>query len=343
MTDRKLGAAIFGAGWVSTEHLRAYRQNPHCEVVAVGSRRRESAEAKAIEAGVPGATIYTDLQKLLADDRVDVVSITSPSHLHCEHVAMAAQAGKHMAIEKAIGLDLDELKRMRDAVRKAKVKTVVSFVLRWNPSLVTTKALLDAGAIGDLFYGEGDYWHGVSDWYSGWEWGHTKEGGRSSFLFAGCHAVDAIRWFCGDIAEVCAFSGGWDKRYEYPATVVAAVRFVSGAVGKISSSVDIVSPYQFNIDLLGTEGTIRDNRLYSTKLMPGQTHFASIPTVLPDSGDVEHHPFNGEIDHLVECILNGAESCVNVEDAVKTHEACIAVDLSAEQGGQPVKLPLITD
>jgi predicted dehydrogenase len=119
------------------------------------------------------------------------------------------------------------------------------------------------------------------------------------------------------------------------------VKFASGAVGKLSSSVDIVAPYQFNIDILGTEGCIRDNRLYSRKLMPGQTHFATIPTILPDSGDVEHHPFVGEINHFVDCILEDRESEVNVEDAVKTHEVCIAMDLSAEQGGQPVKLPLV--
>lgn len=343
MSDRTLGAAIFGAGWVSTEHIRAYQKNPHCEVVAVGSRKKESAQEKAELGGAPGAAIYTDYEALLADERVDVVSITTPSHLHSEEVVQAAQAGKHMVIEKAVGLDLDELKQMRDAVREAGVKTVVSFVLRWNPSLLNTKALIDAGAIGEIFYGECDYWHGVSDWYSGWDWAHTKEGGGSSFLFAGCHAVDAIRWFCGDVAEVAAFAGGWDKRYEYPPTVVGSVRFESGAVGKISSSVDIVAPYQFNIDVLGTEGSIRDNKLYSNTLLPGQTGMAVIPTILPDSGDVEHHPFQDEINHLVECILGDEESYVNLEDAVKTHEVCIAMDISSEEGGKPVKLPLIPD
>jgi predicted dehydrogenase len=341
MSERKLGAAVFGAGWVSTEHIRAYQKNPHCELVAVGSRRAESAKEKAVVGGAPDATIYTDLTALLSDERVDVVSITTPSHLHAEQVIQAAEAGKHMVVEKAIGLDLDELKEMRDAVRQAKVKTVVSFVLHWNPSLINTKALLDAGAIGRIFYGECDYWHGVSDWYSGWEWAHTKLGGRSSFLFAGCHAVDAIRWFCGDITEVAAFAGGWDTRYEYPATVVGAVKYASGAVGKISSSVDIVAPYQFNIDILGTEGSIRDNLLYSKKLMPGQSGFATIPCVLPDSGDVEHHPFEAEINHFIGCILNGVESEVNLEDAVKTHEVCIAMDMSVENGGEVVKLPLI--
>lgn len=343
MSERKLGAAIFGAGWVSTEHIRAYQANPNVEVVAVGSRKESSAREKAELSGVPEAAIYADLAQLLADERVDVLSITSPSNVHAEQVIAAAEAGKHMIIEKAVANNLDDLKAMRDAVRKAGVKTVVSFVLRWNPSLINTKTLIDAGAIGNIFYGEADYWHGVGDWYAGWPWAHTIEGAQSSFLFAGCHAVDAIRWFCGDVQEVTAFAGGWDKRYEYPATVVGAVRFCSGAVGKISSSVDIVSPYQFNIDVLGDKGTIRDNKLYSTTLLPGQDDFAEIPTILPDSGDVEHHPFFGEIDEFVDCVLGDTESQVNLEDAVKTHEVCIAMDMSVEAGGKPVKLPLIGD
>ena len=60
MTGQRLGAAVFGAGWVSTEHIRAYRKNPHCEVVAVGSRQEASAREKAALGGAPEATIYTD-------------------------------------------------------------------------------------------------------------------------------------------------------------------------------------------------------------------------------------------------------------------------------------------
>ena len=62
--------------------------------------------------------------------------------------------------------------------------------------------------------------------------------------------------------------------------------------------------------------------------------------LLPDSGDVEHHEFQQEIDHFVDCILNDVESHVNLADAVKTHQVCLAIDQSAAAGGKPVKLPL---
>ena len=71
-----------------------------------------------------------------------------------------------------------------------------------------------------------------------------------------------------------------------------------------------------------------------------ETVFVTVPTVLPDSGDVAHHEFQEEIDHLVDCILNDVESHVNLADAVKTHQVCLAIDQSAADGGRPVKLPL---
>jgi len=59
-----------------------------------------------------------------------------------------------------------------------------------------------------------------------------------------------------------------------------------------------------------------------------------------DSADVNHHPFDAEIDHFADCILTGRESPCNIPDAYRTHELCMAIDLSIEQGGRPVRLPL---
>jgi predicted dehydrogenase len=61
---------------------------------------------------------------------------------------------------------------------------------------------------------------------------------------------------------------------------------------------------------------------------------------MPDSGDVAHHPFRGEIDHFVERIRTGREWRVSLRDAVNTHEACFAADRSAATGGTPVRPPL---
>ncbi len=338
---KKIKVGIHGAGWVAGEHLNAYMANPNCEVVAISSRKEESAKAAAEACGAPDARIYTDYDAFLEDPELDAFSICTPSHLHPDEGVAAAQAGKHFIVEKPMTLDIDGAYALRNAVREYGVKTVVSFVLHWCPSLINTKRLLEQNTIGNIFYVETDYWHGVDDWYNGWDWAITKKYGGSSFLFGGCHAVDAARWLTGlDIVEVAAYGGGWDDRYEYPATAVGIVKYSNGAIGKISSSVDLISPYQFNIDILGDQGTIRDNKVWSRTLAPAASNWTVTPAILPDSGDVEHHPFEGEINHFIDCILNDVESDVNVEDAVNTHEACIAFDMSIEQGGATVKLPM---
>ncbi|UCH35249.1 MAG: Gfo/Idh/MocA family oxidoreductase [Armatimonadota bacterium] len=338
---KQFGCAVHGAGWVSTEHLRAYMKNPHCRVVAISSRTEKSARARADELGLD-CKIYTDYDRLLADPAVDCLSICTPNHLHAQETIAAAQAGKHVVIEKPVALNLKDLRAMQKAVKKARVKTVVSFVLRWNPLFDVIKSLLAQRAIGDLFYAELDYWHGIGPWYAQFKWVSKKKMGGSSFLSGGCHAVDAMRYFVGaEVAEVCAFQGATPHAfgYEYSPTVVGIVKFENGVIGKLCSSVEARLPYKFNIDLLGKEGSIRNNELYSLSLMKGQTDMATIPTILPDSGDVTHHPFEGEIDHFVDCIINDVESHVNLDDAVKTHEICLALDESAAKDGKKVKLP----
>lgn len=334
--NAKLGAAVWGAGWVSGEHIKAYVNNPNCEVVAIGSRKAESARARMNAAGIECA-IYTDLDELLADPNVDVVSICTPNHLHAGETVKAAEAGKHILIEKPVAMNLPDLRKMQEAVRKSGVKTVVSFVLRWNPLFQCIKGIQQTDALGRIFMAEVDYWHPLGRWYKGFDWVTTREQGGSMLLAAGCHAVDAIRYFVGsEVSEVSAYSTNIGP-CEYDASITAALKFENGAIGKVSATWDVASPYVFNIELLGENGTMRNNMLFSKKLLPGQQGWTEIPTILPDSGDVSHHPFQGEIDHLVDCILTGTESHVNLEDAAKTHEVCFAADISACEG-RPVRI-----
>jgi predicted dehydrogenase len=121
---------------------------------------------------------------------------------------------------------------------------------------------------------------------------------------------------------------------------VAILKIADGAIGKTSALFDADMPYAFNIDLAGTEGTLRDNRVWSKKLFPGQTSWNEMRTILPDSGAVDHHPFDAEMNHLVDCIRENRQSHCSIADAFHTHEVCIAIDRSIAAGGQPVTLPL---
>lgn len=340
MADKKLGIAIHGVGQVAYAHAASWLKNPQCEIVSVSSRRRQSAQGLVDKLGLDCA-VRDDYDEVLRDERVDVVNLSGPNHVHAEQGIAAAKAGKHLMIEKPMVISMDENRALRDAVAKAGVKSIVSFVLRWNPLFENLKSLLTSGAIGELFYTEVDYWHGISDWYGGWEWASKKATGGSTMLLGGCHAVDAIRWLAGEeVVEVTAYSNNKKGRYEYDANVVAVLKFESGAIGKTSTLFDCEMPYALNIDLAGTEGTLRENRIFSKKLFPGQTGWTTMKTILPDSGDVEHHAFDAQMNHLIDCILEGRESHCNIADGYKTHELCLAIDRSIEEGGRPVKMPL---
>jgi len=340
MDDGKLGVAIHGAGSVAAAHAASWQRNPHVRIVSISSRRKETAQTLAGKLQLD-VTVHESFEEVLKDERVDIVNLSGPNHVHAEQGIAAAEAGKHLLVEKPMAMTTQENRALRDAVARSGVKSVVSFVLRWNPLFENLKSLLAAGAVGRLFYAEVDYWHGIGPGYSGWEWAHTKQTGGSAMLLAGCHAVDAMRWFAGDEAvEVAAFANNTKGLYEYDANVVAVVKFRKGTIGKTSVLLDCQMPYTFNIDLAGTEGTLRGNRLWSKRLLPGQTAWSTMPTVMPDSGDVHHHPFDAEINHLVESIRQDRHAHCNVADAYHTHELCLAIDRSLAEGGRPVALPL---
>ncbi len=352
MSEEIYGAAVHGAGWVSTQHAKAYIDNPYSKIVAISSRKEQSAKNLADMYGLKHAKIYTSYDKLIEDPDVDIISICTPQHLHSEEVVKAAGAKKHLVIEKPAAHTLDGLKAMRDAVRKANVKTVVSFCLRWNPVVETVKTMLADDFFGQVYYIEADYQSPIGTWWSGWEWGRKKDIGVSSFLVAGVHSIDLARWLAEterykatNITEVIAYAGGYRKGkekppMEYDGLEVMMVKFDNGVLGKVSSNYDVVQPYNFVWNIFGDKGTCKNHRVWSKKF-PGQNDWVSIPGIMPDTAEVTHHPFNDEINHFVDCIRENKESYLNLEDAVNTHEAAFAAMISYSEGNRIVKLPLL--
>ena len=113
------------------------------------------------------------------------------------------------------------------------------------------------------------------------------------------------------------------------------MQYQSGAIGKISAILELVGPYQFNVTVMGSEGTAQGTRVFSRVLAPEQQDYFEIPCVTPNSGDVAHHPFQQEIDHLAECIRAGSDCVPNIADGIKTSRVCLAADRSAANGGRP--------
>ena len=340
MAEKQYGILVIGAGWVSTQHISAYVNNPHAEVRAVCDINLDNARKRAAEAGLSDIRFYDNAADALNHPDIDAVSICTPQHIHCQNTLAAAAAGKHMLIEKPVANSLNELHQMRDAVNAAGVKTVVGFVLRWNPLFQNIKKLIADGSLGELFYVETDYQSYNSVWWGGWEQGRRIDMSHSAMAVAGCHAVDALRWFAGsgqaeaaDPTEVFGYAGGkrkgkscqynpvandWSEQspMEYDGLEVIMVRFSNGVLGKVSVNFEAIQPYTFPLSIFGDHGTIKNNKLFAPK-SPQQNQWQEIPGICPDSSDVTHHPFQAEIDHFIQCLHNDGESHCNLNDAVK--------------------------
>jgi predicted dehydrogenase len=315
---------------------------------------------------VPEARFTKRYQDLLEADDVQIVSITTPNHMHAEQAVAAAKAGRHIVLEKPTAMDTGELKKLRDAVRKGRIKTIVSFELHYNPYLRFVHWLRQSGRLGEIRFVRCQYLSRVTDWYAGWDWVRKKKTGGSHLLAAGCHAADALRWLSGlEPVEVSAYHTRYTKGYEWPTTIEANLKMQGKALGHLTSSTDFLLPYTFGVELMGDQATLRDtlitwdpkgepvdldalrkaNPFPDVKLHEAIYGSGSaairIDCIMPDTADVSHHPFQDEIDELVDSVLRDRETHLNVFDAQKTMELCLAADLSAEKGGKPVKLPLL--
>jgi predicted dehydrogenase len=332
----KLGVGIIGCGSVAEEYIKAFQKDTRSEVRVLVSRKRTDAERYREKYNV-GCAIETDVDAMLRREEVDIIAICTPHYSHTTYAVAAAEAGKHIIVEKPIALSLEDVQKQLKAIRKANVKSLVGFVLHWNPLLMTIDRLIEEGAFGDIFMVEVDYMHRI--WLTTEEkWYASREQSGTAILTGGCHAIDALRWFArSEVEQVCAYQVKTDNPIEYPGTISVNVTFEDGKIGRSTTTFDAKMPYRFNIGIYGTEGTLRNGELFAPKLFPGQNDFLTIPCILPDSADVAHHPFEGEVSHFLDCIIEDKTPFPDLEDAAHTHAVCFAADLSAESG-KPVTI-----
>ncbi len=287
--------------------------------------------------------VYSDYDEFLRHPGLDVVDICTPHHLHASQAIAAARADKHLMIEKPLATTREDLLAMREVITASEVFTTVYFELRFIPHMALVKSLMSQGVLGHVHHFEVDYYHGVGPWYGQHGWNVKKEIGVSALITAGCHALDSLLYFADrPVTEVFTYgtrsTAQWARDYEYDSTSITLLKFADGTMGKCVSCVDCRQPYVFNIHLVGSEGTLMGNKLSST-LIEGvnKEEWIEIPTTEATSGDVLDHPYGPQVDHFMECLQAGHDSCINFAEAFKTHEVIFASNQSLETG-QPVKL-----
>lgn len=340
---KKYNVGIIGYGWAGGAHIGAINATSLAQVTKIySSRTLDPAEISTRHGGK--ITCHTDLDEMLGDDNLHAVSICSYPYDHARQAIAAARAGKHLIIEKPLALTLKDCRAVQQAVQKAGVKSCVCFESRFSSQFQTIKAVIDRGLLGKLHYGEVDYYHGIGPWYGQFRWNTRQDAGGSSLLSAGCHAMDALLLCLGTEVESVASYGAISQnkdfaQYEYPTTSVTILKFKDGKVGKCSSVIDCLQPYYFHTHLVGSEGSLLDNKLFSTQLGAlNKNKWSELSMKLVDSGDVSDHPYQAQFEAFFQALDQGKEMpLTSLNQALRTHEIIFAADRSAREG-RPVKV-----
>ncbi len=334
---------VVGLGWVAGAHIETFKKIPGVEVAGVSTRRHWTGESLQQKFGVP-MRAYASYEEMLADPSIDVIDICTPHPLHAAQAIAAAQAGKHLIIEKPVATSWRDVSAVRDAVHAAKVKTCVCFELRYSRQAIAIRAAIDKDLLGELHYGEVDYFHAIGPWYGQYEWNIKKEFGSSALLTAGCHAMDLLLYYMpGGVAEVTSYqarsSSKYFKAYEYATTSVSLLKYADGRVGKVAAVIDCLQPYYFHMHLIGSNGTVLDDKFTSLNWEGmGRDRWGSLGVPVVDSGDVSDHPYLPQFWAFFDGLRQDKPMPkTDIDAAVETHRVCFAADRSAELG-RPVKL-----
>jgi len=197
--------AIVGCGRISDLHQIGYRGREDARIVAVCDTNKAAAKKKAREWGVE--RIYTDYQQVLEDKQVDVVELLTPHHLHCSMTIQAAQAGKHISVQKPMALSAREADEMIAAADKAGVMLRVYENFVYYAPAVRAREMIDAGEIGDIRAVRLHVSTGTADsaWnvpLSAWRWRfNEKQCGGGPLVFDHGYHLFSIAYHLGGPVE----------------------------------------------------------------------------------------------------------------------------------------------
>ncbi len=303
-------------------HAEAYRTTAGYELVAVVGRGRERLDAFRDRWQVAA---YDDLERMLAEERPDVVSICTQSADKAAVTRAVARAGtgvRAIVVEKAMATSMAETDAMIAACEDAGIDLVVNHPYRFSPMVREARDLIERGEIGAV------------GTLSGWSRGGTIHGGT--------HIFDLLRYIGGDIVEVTAWgqpTEGWSER-----GVSAMVRFASGATGFVSLERDAMP----GIDIRGASGAITFSTMVgdswivrTSRLDPGQTRGYPLVATREPLGDAP--PTRSTTQQLLVDLRESLDGRAKVgssgRDGAAALEAGIAALISAKEG-HTVALPL---
>jgi predicted dehydrogenase len=365
----EIGIGLIGTGFMGKTHALAYRavravmgDVPACRLEVLCDTPVERAHQMAGQFGFVRST--EDWHALVADPKVDLVSITTPNALHREMALTAIANGKHIYCEKPMALTLDQAREMADAARTAGVRTLVGYNYVKNPAFTHAQRLIFAGRIGRVVHFRGwvdeDY---QADPALPWTWrARLSEAGLGALGDLGCHLVSMACGLAGPVESLIADSqiihqsrpmsdGSGQAAVENEDTATAIIRFANGAQGSVSTSRSAWGrKNRLDWEVHGTEGMItfcqermNELRIYENR---GPVAEQGFRTIL--SGP-EHPPYGQfcpapghqlgfldlktiEVAEILRAIASGTKACPDFDDALGFEAVIHAIAESANSG-----------
>lgn len=345
------GFAIVGAGMIAGFHLKALSEIPGARVVSVIDSVPAALERFKDKHRLT-CDVYTSLEPALARKDVDIVIVSTPSGAHMESAVAAANAGKHVVVEKPLEITLERCDRIINACDKNKVKLCTIFPSRFAESNRTLKAAVDAGRFGRLTLGETTCkWWRAQSYYDQGGWRGTKAlDGGGALMNQAIHNVDLLLWMMGPAKQVTGFIDMLaHERIEVEDTAVACLRFANGALGVIEATTSVYPGYPKTIAVHGDKGSAlieQDDVLrweFNPELPEDKTvkeRFAQKVGASGGSSDpsaISHVGHTRQLADFVEAIHTGRPPLVDGREGRRAVEVILAVYESAASN-RPVSL-----
>jgi predicted dehydrogenase len=335
----KVRVGLIGCGFVSSVHAEAFQEVPEARLVAACGVPQALAEGFARKWKIPFAT--SNYRKLLKLADVDMVVLGIPNDLHCEVTVAAAEAGKHIVVEKPLAHTLEDGRKMVDACKKHKVKLMYAETLCFSPKYARAKQLVDENAIGKLYMVRQGEKH--SGPHSGWFYDVRRSGG-GAIMDMGCHGIEWARWMYGKPkpkSVVAHCQHVYHARTKGDDNSVTIVEFEGGGIAVIEDSWVKHGGMDDRVELYGTEGAVYCDLLHGSSMetyslkgygyaveKAGETRGWTF-TVFEES---HIYGFPHEMRHFTQCVLNNQPPRETGEDGLATLGIIYAAYESAGTG-----------
>jgi UDP-N-acetyl-2-amino-2-deoxyglucuronate dehydrogenase len=345
------GVAIIGTGGIAEAHIFAYQKEAdRVRIVALVDIDRSRAEAAAARYGID--TVSDDYREVLGRDDVEAISICTPPFTHVEISCEAIRAGKHVLCEKPVAPVLSGLDAIDEAQKGSGRVFSGVFQLRFGRGAQQLRLLLDEGRFGRLHLGLAEtLWFRDDDYYNSvpWRGKWAMEAGGATVSQA-IHLIDLLLWYFGEPERVFAEAGVFRTPTEADDVSVAVIRFSSGAIGQITSTVSAFGEERSRVELYGSElGAVSQGSAYSATSEPfrlsspesavaeGAQHYAD--QLFPSGYRVLHR---GAIRDFLDAIREAREPLAGI-DACRTALQVTAAIYKSAMTGAPVALPITAD